>query len=325
MDEPEEREICYIKCVIRLKFEWSIIMPSIWDWIRLYEDNSKENMDWLNGHWFYIINHSHRETLTDGRYPFTGSHWIETVSSQNQIRLNTYESRNVYKTYAHANVLDPDFAHFDKSRVHYVEKGLQHLFSRHKTDWGFDRDDDWNSQNRKKLLGTLQAFTDRNANDVNDYLGTYKNQGAYLVIDHTSYQCLIIYREGEKDYFLWSGWVLDKDQYKHITKPPYKLRATILLVYKDILEQIANSEGEHDDLILEYLRIYCNHNDRNSYGEKIYYKSAKFFGLAESYVPFSFEGRDEITREDDYELDLKKLGKRREQFWENWKRSYFRE
>ncbi|PKK63806.1 hypothetical protein RhiirC2_757716, partial [Rhizophagus irregularis] len=59
----------------------------------------------------------------------------------------------------------PDFAHFDKSRVHYVEKGLQHLFSHHKTDWGFDRDDDWNSQNRKKLLETLQAFIDRNAND----------------------------------------------------------------------------------------------------------------------------------------------------------------
>ncbi|PKY49005.1 hypothetical protein RhiirA4_283891, partial [Rhizophagus irregularis] len=192
---------------------------------------------------------------------------------------------------------------FDKSRVHYVEKGLQHLFSLHKTDWGFDRDDDWNSQNRKKLLETLQAFTDRNANDVN--LGTYKNQGAYFVVDHTSYRCLIIYRGGEKDYFLWSGWVLNEDQYKHVTKPPYKLRAIILLVYEDILEQIANSEGERDDLVLEYLRIH--RNDRNRYSEEVYIKSSEFFGLAESYIPLSFEGRDEITPEDDYELDFEKI------------------
>ncbi|CAG8458203.1 uncharacterized protein OCT59_010997 [Rhizophagus irregularis] len=253
MNEPEGREICYIKCVIKsgcLKFEWSIITPSTWDWIGLYENNSKENTDWLTGHWFYIANHSHRETLTDGRYSFTGSYWIGTVSSQNQIRLNTYESHNVYKTYAHMNVLSPDFAHFDKSRVHYVEKGLQHLFSHHKTDWGFDRDDDWNSQNRKKLLETLQAFIDRNANDVN--LGTYKNQ-----------------------------------------------------VYEDILEQIANSEGERDDLVLEYLRIH--RNDRNRYSEEVYIKSSEFFGLAESYIPLSFEGRDEITPEDDYELDFEKI------------------
>uniref|UniRef100_U9TBK6 Uncharacterized protein n=1 Tax=Rhizophagus irregularis (strain DAOM 181602 / DAOM 197198 / MUCL 43194) TaxID=747089 RepID=U9TBK6_RHIID len=127
MDGSEEREICYMKCDIKsgyLKFEWSIITPSKWDWIGLYKDNSKENTDWFNGHWFYISNHSHRETLTDGRYSFIGTHWIGTVSGQNQIRLNTYESYNVYKTYAKANVLNPGFAHFDKSRVHYVEKEL---------------------------------------------------------------------------------------------------------------------------------------------------------------------------------------------------------
>ncbi len=308
MNESEEREICYLKCVIksgRLEFEWSIITPSTWDWIGLYENNSKENTNWLNGHWFYIANHSRRETLTDGRYSFTGSYWIGTVSGQNQIRLNTYESRNVYKTYAHVNVLNPDFAHFDKSRVYYVEKGLQHLFNRHKTDWGFDQDDNWNSQNRKKLLETLQEFTDRNTNDVNVYLGTYKNQGAYLVVDHTTHQCLIIYRGGEKDYFLWSGWVLDDDQYKYVTTPPYRLKATILLMYEDILEQIANSEGEREDLIQEYFKIH--RKDKNTYGEKVYFKIAEFFGLAESYIPLSFEGRDEITPEDDYELDFEKV------------------
>ncbi|CAB5217601.1 unnamed protein product [Rhizophagus irregularis] len=172
MDGSEEREICYMKCDIKsgyLKFEWSIITPSKWDWIGF-----------------------HRETLTDGRYSFIGTHWIGTVSGQNQI-----------------------------------------------------------SQNREKLLETLQEFTNRNENNVNVYLGTYKNQSAYFVIDHTSYQCLIVYRGGEKDYFLCSG---------------------------------------------------C-------YGEKVYYKGAEFFSLAESYIPLSFEGRDEITPEDNYELDLKKREK----------------
>ncbi|CAB4427079.1 unnamed protein product [Rhizophagus irregularis] len=306
MDGSEEREICYIKCDIKsghLKFEWSIITPSKWDWIGLYKDDSKENTDWLNGHWFYISNHSHREALTDGRYSFTGTHWIGTVSGQNQIRLNTYESYNVYKTYAKANVLNPGFAHFDKSRVHYVEKELRHIFSHHKTNWGFNQDDNWNSQNREKLLETLQEFT--NENNVNVYLGTYKNQSAYFVIDHTSYQCLIVYRGGEKDYFLCSGWVLSEAQYKYVTNPPYKLSATVLLVYEDILEQIANSEGERDDLIKQYLRIYLD--DKNSYGEKVYYKGAEFFSLAESYIPLSFEGRDEITPEDNYELDFEKI------------------
>jgi hypothetical protein len=181
----------------------------------------------------------------------------------------------------------------------------------------------WNSQNRKKLLGILQAFTDRNANDVDVYLGTYRNQGAYFVVDHISCKCLIIYRGGENNYFLWSGWVLDEDQYKHVTKPPYKLSATILSVYEDILEQVANSEGERDDLITEYLRIH--HNDKNDYDDKIYYKSAEFFSLAESYIPLSLEGRDNSLLKTTTNLILKKLGKRREQFWENWKRSHFRE
>ncbi|CAB5145272.1 uncharacterized protein OCT59_026490 [Rhizophagus irregularis] len=265
MDGSEEREICYMKCDIKsgyLKFEWSIITPSKWDWIGLYKDNSKENTDWFNGHWFYISNHSHRETLTDGRYSFIGTHWIGTVSGQNQI-------------------------------------------SHHKTNWGFNQDDNWNSQNREKLLETLQEFTNRNENNVNVYLGTYKNQSAYFVIDHTSYQCLIVYRGGEKDYFLCSGWVLSEDQYKYVTNPPYKLSATVLLVYEEILEQIANSEGERDDLIKQYLRIYLD--DKNSYGEKVYYKGAEFFSLAESYIPLSFEGRDEITPEDNYELDFEKI------------------
>ncbi|RGB38324.1 hypothetical protein C1646_755849 [Rhizophagus diaphanus] len=38
-----------------------------------------------------------------------------------------------------------------QSRVHYVEKGLQHLYDRHKTDWRFNRDDNWNGQNRSSI------------------------------------------------------------------------------------------------------------------------------------------------------------------------------
>ncbi|CAB4395017.1 unnamed protein product [Rhizophagus irregularis] len=182
-----------------------------------------------------------------------------------------------------ANVLNPGFAHFDKSRVHYVEKELRHIFSHHKTNLGFNQDDNWNSQNREKLLETLQEFTNRNENNVNVYLGTYKNQSAYFV--------------------------LSEDQYKYdVTNPPYKLSATVLLVYEDILEQISNSEGERDDLIKQYLRIYLD--DKNSYGEKVYYKGAEFFSLAESYIPLSFEGRDEITPEDNYELDFEKIRER---------------
>ena len=308
MDESKEREICYLRCAIEsghLEFEWSIITPSKWDWIGLYEDNNKKNTDWLNGHWFYISRHSHRETLTDGRYSFTGSHWIGTVSGQNQIRLNTYESYNVYKTYAHANVLNPDFALFDKSRVQYVEEGLQHLFSRHKTDWGFTDNDNWNGQNQRKLLETLQEFIHSNSDNVNVYLGTHRRESAYLVVDHTSYHCLIVHRGGGKDYFVWSGWVLSEDQYECVTNPPYNLNATVLLVYEDILEQIANSEGERDDLIQRYLKIYLR--DKNHYDKKVYDKGAEFFGLAESYIPLSFEGRDKITPASMYELDFEKI------------------
>ncbi|PKK70917.1 hypothetical protein RhiirC2_779054 [Rhizophagus irregularis] len=55
---------------------------------------------------------------------------------------------------------------------------------------------------------TLRRFVERNMNNVNVYIRTYKVQNAYLIVDPESYQCLIIYHGGEKDYFLWSGWKL---------------------------------------------------------------------------------------------------------------------
>lgn len=64
---------------------------------------------------------------------------------------------------------------------------------------------------------TLRKFVERNTNNVNVYIRTYKVQNAYLIVDPESYQCLIIYHGGEKDYFLWSGWKLSNCQHQHVT------------------------------------------------------------------------------------------------------------
>ena len=48
-----EREIKFLKCIIksgRLEFEWSIITPSTYDWIALYEDNDKANKEGVQSH-----------------------------------------------------------------------------------------------------------------------------------------------------------------------------------------------------------------------------------------------------------------------------------
>src|SRR6185312_7439319 len=184
MSQTEGREICFLSCIInsgRLEFTWSIITPSTWDWIGLYEDDSKSNREWLDGHWFYISNHSNRSTLPDGRYVYSGSHWFGTVAGINQIN--------------------------------YILRGLQHIFARHKKHWGFTENDHWNNQNKEKLQRTLQEFVHGSANNV--YSGTYKNQDAYLIIDSVSHNCVIIYRGGDKDYQLWSGWKLSDAQYNH--------------------------------------------------------------------------------------------------------------
>ncbi len=126
MLQTERREICHLRCIInsgKLEFTWSIITPSTWDWIGLYEDGSKSNKEWLNGHWFYISNHSNRSTLPDGRYVYSGNHYIGTVSGMNQIRLNTYEAYGEYQTYSYANVYNPVFIYFDENRVNYTLKG----------------------------------------------------------------------------------------------------------------------------------------------------------------------------------------------------------
>ncbi|CAG8698029.1 4302_t:CDS:2, partial [Funneliformis caledonium] len=268
---------------------WSIITPSTWDWIGLYEDDDKSNQECLNGHWFYIGNHGNRSTLPDGRYVYSGSYWIGTVSGMNQIRLNTYEYYGVYKTYSYANVYNPAFTYFDENRVNLLP-GLKHLFDRHKVHWGFTENDRWNNQNKE--------------NPSRVYSQKLKQ------FNLASHQCVIIYRGGDKDYQLWSGWKLSNAQYKYVTKSPFKLRAVVLTVYEDILDEIANSEGERDDLLRRYLKVYLN--DKNSYRREEYNQIAEFFELAEGYIPLSFEGRDEITPDDDYELDYEKIKKKAE-------------
>ncbi|CAG8787076.1 12223_t:CDS:1, partial [Racocetra fulgida] len=109
--------------------------------------------------------------------------------------------------------------------------------------------------------------------------------------DSVSHNCVIIYRGGDKDYQLWSGWKLSDTQYNHVTQPPFKLRAVVLTVYEDILDGIANSEVERDDLLKLFLKVYLD--DKNSYSDEVYNQIADFFELAESYIPLSFEERDE--------------------------------
>ncbi|RHZ80917.1 hypothetical protein Glove_130g195 [Diversispora epigaea] len=301
-----EREICYLRCIInsgKLEFTWSIITPSTWDWIGLYEDERKSNRECLDGHWFYISNHGNRSTLSDGRYVYSGSHWIGTVSGMNQIRLNTYEVYGEYKTYSCANVYNPVFICFDINRVNYTRRGLQHIFDNHKENWGFTENDQCNNQNGEKLQRTLQEFIRRNVNNV--YNGKFRNQDAYFIVDTVSYNCIIIYRGGDKDYQVWSGWKLSDTQYKYATQLPFKLNADVLTVYEDILNEIANSEVERDDLTKQFLKVFKN--DKNFYSDEVYNKIADFFGLAENYIPLSFEGRDEIVPEDNYELDYEKI------------------
>ncbi len=53
-------------------------------------------------------------------------------------------------------------------------------------------------------------------------------------------------------------------------------------------------------------------DDKNRYSNEVYDQIADFFELAESYIPLSFEGRDEVTPEDNYELDYEKIKKKAE-------------
>ncbi|KAF0420906.1 colicin d/e5 nuclease [Gigaspora margarita] len=309
MSQTERREIRYLRCIInfgKLELTWSIITPSTWDWIGLYDNVSKSNRKWLDGHWFYISNHSNRSTLPDGRYVYSGNHCIETVSGMNQIRLNTYEVYGEYKTYSYTNVYNPVFMYFDINQINYIRRGLKHIFDRHKGDWGFTENDHWNIQSMEKLQRTLQEFIHRNINNV--YSGTYKNQDVYFVLDSVPHNCVIIYRGGDEDYQLWSGWKLSDTQYNHVTQPPFKLHAVVLTVYEDILNEIANSEVERDDLLKLFLKVYLN--DKNRYSNEVYNQIADFFGLAESYIPLSFEDRDEVQPEDNYELDFEKIKKK---------------
>ncbi|CAG8590142.1 16652_t:CDS:1 [Acaulospora morrowiae] len=304
-----EREVCYLKCIInsgKVEFVWSVITPSSWDWIGLYEDDNKENREWFDGYWFYISSHSSHSSLPDGRHVYTGNHWIETVSGGNQIRLNTYENYREYNTYLYANVHNPTFNYFEMDRVNYLRGALQHIFDRHKEDWGFTENDNWNNRNGEKLQRNLQEFIGKNISNV--YSGSFKDDSAYFIVDPVTYKCVIIHRRGGRDYQLWSGWGLSEDQYECATQPPFKLRAVVFIVYEDVLNEIANSEGERNDLINLFVKLVKK--DKNHYSDKVYDQISDFFILAEGYIPLSFEGRDEIKPEDNYELDYGKIKKK---------------
>ena len=91
----------------------------------------------------------------------------------------------------------------------------------------------------------------------------------------------------------------------HATNPPYALGGGTLAIFGDILEEIANSDSERNDLLLKFLKIYKNYNEK--YDEKTYNK-LETFALAESYIPLDFEGRKKIDASY-YELDYEKVKK----------------
>ncbi|CAJ0651349.1 4625_t:CDS:2 [Entrophospora sp. SA101] len=181
------REVSYLGCIInsgKLEFAWSVITPSSRDWIGLYEDDCKENREWFDGHWFYISNHSSHSSLPGGRHN---------------------------NTYSYANVRNPTFNYnyFEMNRVKYLREGLQRIFARHKKDWGFAENDNWNNQNGEKLQGILQEFIRKNINYI--YRESYKDDNAYLNI--------------------------------------------VLIVYEDVLNEIANSEKPEDSYEIDYEKI----------------------------------------------------------------------
>lgn len=48
-------------------------------------------------------------------------------------------------------------------------------------------------------------------------------------------------------------------------------------------------------------------DDENNYIGKVYNQISDFFGLAEGYIPLSFEGREEMESDHNYELDYEKV------------------
>lgn len=70
------------------------------------------------------------------------------------------------------------------------QERLQHVFSRHKEDWGFTENGHWDTQNRAENSSRVYW---ENLNNV--YSGSYRDENTYPVI----------HRGGDRDYQLWSG------------------------------------------------------------------------------------------------------------------------
>ncbi|CAG8567941.1 10158_t:CDS:2 [Diversispora eburnea] len=151
------------------------------------------------------------------------------------------------------------------------------------------------------------------------YANVYNNVFIYFDINRVNYLCRRLQHIFDRHKEVWEftendNWnnqneeKLRRTLQECVTPPLFKLRAVVFTVYEDILDGIANSEVERDDLINLFLQI-CK-DDENIYSDEVYNQIADFFELAESYIPLSFEGRDEIEPEDNYELDYEKIKKK---------------
>ncbi|KAJ5966761.1 hypothetical protein N7501_003009 [Penicillium viridicatum] len=168
---------------------------------------------------------------------------------------------------------------FDPTSVTYPTGNLQHMFDRHKGDWGF-AGRNWNNQTKVEFQAAIAQFI---AATPTVYAGTYRGQDAWLVVDSATRKCAIIYRPG---YQIWSGWTLSLVQFTYATTPPYALGGGALTVFGDILENIIKTEShnELDKLTNTFLDTYKVHGTER-YDEASEKSLIDFFAVLDNYIP----------------------------------------
>lgn len=168
---------------------------------------------------------------------------------------------------------------FNPANVTFPLGSVQHIFYRHKVDWGFIAGDNWNNIRATELINRLETFIQNDA-DFNA-VGTYRAEGAYLLVQHVTHLCLIIHRGGPSDYQVWSGWTLSAAQYDYVINPPHRLGGGALVIFGHILEKFVN-EGPTNPIIAEFNSIYKSNQMRFSQIEEE--SLMDFFGLVDNYL-----------------------------------------
>ncbi|KAM3064906.1 hypothetical protein ACMFMG_011268 [Clarireedia jacksonii] len=169
---------------------------------------------------------------------------------------------------------------FNPNSVTYPTPNLQHMFTRHKADWGY-AGQNWNNTTRDQFTQTLRNFI---ANIQTVHAGTYRQNPAWLVIEQNApYKCAIIYRPG---YQIWSGWNLSPAQFNHANNPPYALGGGALVIFGDILEEIlvAKDHESVDRLAQKFLDTYKEHASER-YPEGSEKTLMDLFAVMDNYAP----------------------------------------